>query len=115
MTLGQSLLGEKFVWVGGGGGGLKVSLVLALVQNQIWTWTKLNKICMLKNYLKSPLYFLYISTDEAWCKLTQNSIYMTRQIAHNLKCPSCDKTVVAQCELRDHTQILHDQVGPVFK
>ena len=40
MTLGISLLGEKFVWVvvkdGGGGwvGGSKVSLVLALAQNQ---------------------------------------------------------------------------------
>ena len=32
-TLGQSLLVEKFVRVGGGGG-LKVNLVLALVQNQ---------------------------------------------------------------------------------
>ena len=31
MILGQSFLGEKFVWVVGG---LKVSLVLALVQNQ---------------------------------------------------------------------------------
>jgi hypothetical protein len=35
MIPGQSLLGEQFVWVVGcgGGGGLKVSLVLALVQN----------------------------------------------------------------------------------
>ena len=33
MALGQSFLGEKFVWVGGGGGGLKVNLAIALVQN----------------------------------------------------------------------------------
>ena len=42
--LGQSLLGEKFVWWVGGS---TVNLVLALVQNQsfvllTWTWTKLN-------------------------------------------------------------------------
>ena len=36
MTLGQTLLREKFVWVVVGGG-LKVSLVLALVQHtRIW-------------------------------------------------------------------------------
>ena len=39
MTLGQNLLREKFVWVGGWwwwvGGGSKVSLVLGLVQQTI--------------------------------------------------------------------------------
>ena len=34
MGLGQSFLGEKFVWVGGG---LKVTLVLALVQTRAQT------------------------------------------------------------------------------
>ena len=50
--LGQSLLGEMFVWWVGGGwwvGGSMVNLVLALVQNQsfvllTWTWTKLNNL-----------------------------------------------------------------------
>ena len=38
MTLGQSLLGEKFVWVVVVGG-LKVSLVLALVKHsRIWAF-----------------------------------------------------------------------------
>ena len=55
---GQSLLGEKFVWVVvGGGGGVEGNFSVSFGPNPgfkhwIWAWTKLNNICIIM-FIKS--------------------------------------------------------------